>query len=95
MGEEILILDVKKTCGFADIFIIATANSRTQIKAISDYIEIKLKEDKEKPIAVDGILNTNWGVLDYGDIVIHVFIPETRSFYNLERLWGDAEIIKY
>lgn len=95
MGEETIILDVRNICSFTDLFILTSVNSRTQLKAVGDFIEIKLKGEGEYPINVDGTHNSNWGVLDYGDIVVHIFLPEARSYYDLERLWGDAKIIKY
>lgn len=75
---------------------IASVGSKTQLKAIGDHIELSLKSNYgERPYATDGLLNSNWGVIDYSDVVVHIFLPETRRFYELERLWGDGVAINW
>lgn len=92
-AEDIQVLGIKDLTIIADYFIIANGNSNTQTKALADEIEFKLKEKGITPARVEGYQGGNWIILDYSDIVIHVFYKETRNFYTLERLWSDAEQI--
>lgn len=85
-----VVLNVKKFTDIADYFLICSGDSERQVKAISDHIEGALKEEKEIPFSVEGLTYLNWVLLDYNDIVVHIFKQESRLFYNLERLWGDA-----
>ncbi|HEX9756661.1 MAG TPA: ribosome silencing factor [Nitrospiria bacterium] len=87
---EVVVLNVKKFTDIADYFLICSGDSERQVKAISDHIEGALKEEKEIPFSVEGLTYLNWVLLDYNDIVVHIFKQESRLFYNLERLWGDA-----
>lgn len=80
---------------FCDYFIIASANTSRHIKAISDEIESKLKEEGIKLWHTEGEKDAKWVLLDYGDCLVHLFEPETRRFYDLEGLWGDAPQIKF
>ena len=84
-------MDVHDVSGFADIFILATGDSELQIRAIHDAIRTSVKEETgERPWHVEGLEHSQWVLLDYVDLVIHVFNEEKRAFYSLERLWGDA-----
>ena len=74
----------------ADFFVVCSADSDTQVKAIADAIRDGLEELGEKPWHREGYSDANWILLDFVTVVIHVFHKETRSFYNLEKLWGDA-----
>jgi ribosome-associated protein len=77
----------------SDFFIICHANSKTQVDAISDSVEdVVRKVTGEKPIHVEGLENCFWVLMDYGDVVVHIFQQEYRTFYNLESLWADARI---
>ena len=90
-GENIVILDLRKVSSISDFFIIATGNSAVHVKAIADEIKDKLKkEDTIRPWHVEGYTAKKWILLDYVDIVVHVFDEETRSYYSLEKLWDDA-----
>ncbi len=90
-GRDIVVLDMHEVSGVADIFLIATGDSDQQIRAITDSVRVKLKETcHERPWHVEGTDHYQWVVLDYVDVVVHVFHPEKRDFYDLERLWGDA-----
>lgn len=93
-GHSITVVDLDKIPGAsASTFIIAEGNSTTQVSAIADHLEARLLKDaRMKPYNSDGFKNSEWIVLDYGDIWVHVFLPETRRHYNLEELWSDAEI---
>ena len=74
----------------ADYFIICTAGSSTQIKTLSDEVQKVLAEQGEEPLHVEGYRSGGWLLVDYGCIVVHLFLKETREFYSLERLWSDA-----
>tara|TARA_B100001109_G_C18864691_1_gene476361 strand:+ start:9312 stop:9689 length:378 start_codon:yes stop_codon:yes gene_type:complete len=93
-GENIRILDLKSVDGaVTDYFIICDANSSTQINAIKDSIEEEVRKTiGEKPWHIEGTTNLEWVLIDYVDVVAHVFNPEKRAFFNLEGLWADAEI---
>lgn len=90
---DILVLDLRKAGGFADYFLICTGSNSRQVRAIADGVEEALRLDGEKPAHVEGYRGSEWILLDYFDFIVHVFAPETRTFYALERLWGDAESI--
>ena len=92
-GENIISLDLRKIPeAVADFFVICEATSTTQVKAISDYIEVHLKELlDESPYRHEGHQGSQWILIDYVNIVIHVMLPETRKFYKLEEMWSDAE----
>ena len=77
----------------AKYFIICQGNSPTQIEAIAGSISDTVREDlKEKPINVAGLGNNQWVAIDYSDVLVHIFMPETREYYNLENLWEDAKL---
>ncbi len=89
-AEDIQVLEIKDLTIIADYFIIANGTSSTQTKSLADEVEYKLKEQGIVPERTEGYQGANWIILDYADIVVHVFYKETRNFYNLERLWKDA-----
>ncbi|MDE5871302.1 MAG: ribosome silencing factor [Muribaculaceae bacterium] len=92
-GHDITILDMSNVDGApTENFIICTGKSTTQVSSIADNVREEVqKQTGEKPINYDGYRNSQWIVIDYGDTMIHVFLPETRQFYRLEELWSDAE----
>ena len=90
-SKDITVLEVEKITSITDFIIICTSNSSTQTKAIVDHIRSRLKELGSIPLNIEGYSNLSWVLMDYGNIIIHVFLPEYRKFYNLERLWGDAK----
>lgn len=92
-ADDIKIIKIADLTIISDYFVIANGNSSTQTKAIADEIEFKMKEAGVSPLRTEGYQGANWIILDYGDIVVHVFYKETREFYNLERLWNDGEEI--
>jgi ribosome-associated protein len=95
-ATEIVILDLRKAAGFTDFFIICSAGNARQIRAVADHVwEVLHEEDGVKPAHVEGSDKTEWVLLDYFDFIVHVFAPETRAFYCLERLWGNADVIPY
>lgn len=74
---------------------IATGASRPQVRTLADHIEERLREVDRRPLRDEGRNEAEWVLLDYGDVVVHIFQPEPRDFYGLERLWGDAERIAW
>ena len=89
-GENIRIIRIDELTVIADYFIIANGSSTTQVKALADEVEFKLSEAGLEPKRTEGYQGANWIVLDYIDVVIHIFHKETRDFYDLERLWQDG-----
>lgn len=88
---EIVELDLRGILGYADYFVICTGNTDRQVKAIHDGIHIGMKQDHDLlPRRVEGLPQAHWVLMDYLDVVVHVFTPETREFYRLEQLWGEA-----
>ena len=92
-AEDIKVIKVGDLTVIADYFVIADGTSSTQTKALADEAEYKMKENGVVPNRVQGNNGSNWVIIDYGDIVVHVFSKEQRDFYNLERLWRDGEDI--
>lgn len=91
-GSNVKLINLIGVSTIADYFILCSGDSDTQVKAISDNIEKSLRDEGIKIWHKEGYSNLNWVLLDYVDVVVHIFKPETREFYNLEKLWGDAEI---
>lgn len=89
-GEDIVILNLKEICYFCDYFIICTANSQKQAQAISETIETSLKKLKLYPKGIEGLALCEWVLIDYIDFIVHIFNPESREHYSLEKLWGDG-----
>jgi ribosome-associated protein len=89
-AEDIVVLDLRGADGFTDYFVICTGQNPRQIKAIADAVEEMLRRDHVKPAHVEGYGHAEWVLLDYFDFIVHVFGKETRTFYGLERLWGNA-----
>ncbi|MDY0131088.1 MAG: ribosome silencing factor [Desulforegulaceae bacterium] len=88
--EGVIALDVSKLTSVADVFIIGSGRSVRQVKAIAGHVRRKLREKGKKSLNIDGENEGNWVLLDYGDVVIHLFLESTRRFYDLEGLWMDA-----
>lgn len=92
-AEDIRVLKVSDVTSLADYFILATGNSTTHVRALVDYLETDLTKRNFKPLRTEGYQTSLWTVLDYGAVVIHVFAEDTRHFYDLERLWQDAQTV--
>lgn len=90
-AEEIVVLNLKEICSFTDYFIICTATSQKQAQAICEEIRVNLKKKKLNPISIEGFTLGEWILMDYVDFVIHIFLPEVREHYGLEKLWGDGK----
>ena len=93
-GHNVLKIDLRKLDSrVADFFVICHASSTSQVSAICDFVEETVrKETGEKPLRIEGLGNCLWVLIDYGNVVVHIFIEEYRSFYSLESLWADAKI---
>ncbi|MFA7288344.1 MAG: ribosome silencing factor [Melioribacteraceae bacterium] len=92
-GTDIKILDLRKLSGISDYFLICSADSDRQVKAIADEVDKELSGEGIKCLHREGFESLNWVILDYFDVIVHVFKNETRQFYGLEKLWGDAPVI--
>ena len=92
-AANVVVLDLRPAEGFTDYFVIATGQNIRQIHAIADSIQDSLAERGVKPAHVEGGEKAGWILLDYFDFIVHIFSPESRSFYSLERLWGSAKRI--
>lgn len=90
-AQDIKVIKVRDLTIIADYFVIASGTSSTQTRALADEVEYQLKENGISPSQVQGNNGSNWIILDYCDIIVHVFSQETREFYSLERLWRDGE----
>lgn len=93
-GEDIKIIDISEISILADYFIIASGNNRNQVQALCDSVEEKLGKMGIIKKQIEGYDNGNWILVDYRDIVIHIFDKENRLFYNLERIWRDGKLIE-
>ncbi len=90
-GEDTVIIEVGLVLAITDAFVITSGRNTRQVKTIAEEVEARLKAEGDiKPLHVEGLGDSQWILLDYGDLVVHVFLDETREFYDLERLWSDA-----
>ena len=91
-AEEVVVLDLRKTGGFTDYFVICTGANARQMTAMADSVQDTLRQSVgQKPALAEGVVRSEWILLDYFNFVVHVFSRECRAFYGLERLWGNAE----
>jgi ribosome-associated protein len=88
---DLTLLDVRGIASFTDNFVICSGTSAPQNQAISDEIQLKLKDEGRAPSHIEGYRQAEWILMDYSDFVVHIFSPKTRAFYNLERLWRDGQ----
>ena len=88
--QNVTALDVRELTSYTDAIIIITASSARQLSAVAEHIYIKFKKKGKQALGVEGIKDSTWALLDFGDVIIHVFNPETRAFYDIEGLWSDA-----
>ena len=94
-GKDIKIIYVEEKTVITEYFVICTGNSSTQVKALVGEVEFKLEERGVSPYNVEGRDNNAWIVMDYSNVIVHVFSRESRDFYNLDKLYGDAEQIEF
>ncbi|MDH6310399.1 ribosome-associated protein [Dysgonomonas sp. PFB1-18] len=92
-ARNIVIVDMTQLPGtICQYFVICEGNTPMQVGAISDEIVDALKKKKERPLSIDGLREARWVGIDYGTVIVHVFLPELREFYNIEHLWADAKL---
>jgi ribosome-associated protein len=95
-GRDIVVLDLRGLTAFFDYFVIATGTSRRQLHAISEEIDHALEEGMgDRRLGIEGYGESRWILLDYGDVVVHLFDPETRAYYALENLWAQAKRVPF
>lgn len=87
---DLRVLHLEKVSDFTDFFLICSGTSERQVQAIADAVQERMREERVRPLHVEGYSRGQWVLLDYGDFVVHIFQEEPRRFYSLERLWGDA-----
>ena len=93
-AEDIVVLDIRELTSIGDFFIIASGGNTTLVKTLADELEDKLAAEGIEPRRIEGASSAMWILMDYGDVVVHIFYSEQRDFYCLERLWADAPKIK-
>jgi ribosome-associated protein len=89
-AADVVVLDMREASAIADYFLICTGGSERQVQAIADAIDEQMSRHGVVSLGVEGYREARWILMDYGDVVVHVFSPETRDFYDLERLWSSA-----
>jgi len=94
-AEDVVLLDLRKVTTMADFFVICTARSDVQVKAIADAVIDGAREEGIKAYHVEGLEGRTWVLIDFVDVVVHVFRSEARGYYQLERLWRDAEVEEF
>lgn len=87
-AEDITLLDISKVAGFTDFFVIASATNVRQMRALMDVLDEALGKKGIHPLRREGSIESGWVLLDYGQVIVHIFTPEERAYYNLEALWG-------
>ncbi len=93
-ASDVVVLDLRSTPAFTDFFVLCSGQNQRQVKAIADAVEESLRASKVRPAHVEGYQRADWVLMDFFSFIVHVFTPQTRAFYALERLWGDAERIE-
>jgi ribosome-associated protein len=91
---DVVVLDLRNTPAFTDFFVLCSGLSQRQVKAVADGVEEALRAVKVRPAHVEGYDRAEWILMDFFTFIVHIFTPQTRAFYSLERLWGDAERIE-
>jgi ribosome-associated protein len=95
-GDETVVIEVGEVLAITDAFVITSGRNTRQVKTIAEEVEARLKaEGGIRPLRIEGLGDSQWILIDYGDLVVHVFLDETREYYNLERLWSDAPRVEW
>jgi ribosome-associated protein len=92
-ATDVVVLDLRHTPAFTDFFVLCSGQNARQVKAIADAVEEALRAAKVRPAHIEGYERAEWVLMDFFNFIVHVFVPQTREFYSLERLWGDAHRI--
>lgn len=92
-AQDITLLKIEELTVLSDYFVIASASSTTQLKALAGEVEYELEQIGVKPLHIEGYDSASWILLDFGSVVVHLFLKDSRMFYSLERLWSDAQEI--
>lgn len=93
-AQDVISIDVRGKTEVADYYVVASGRSMTQTRALIEHVEYEMDKEGIAPSRRDGIREGRWAVLDYGDVIVHIFNDETRLFYHLENLWGDEKNIE-
>jgi ribosome-associated protein len=93
-AQDVVVLDLREVTSFTDYFVICSGTNARQNQAISDEVYLQLKKGGELPVSLEGYEHAEWILQDYGDFVVHVFLPQTREFYDLERLWRHGKPVQ-
>ena len=93
-AADVVLLDLRNTPAFTDFFVLCSGQNTRQVKAIADAVEETLRTARVRPSHIEGYDRAEWILMDYFTFIVHVFTPQTRAFYSLERLWGDADRIE-
>jgi len=94
-ASDILLLDIREITTIADYFVICSGNNARQLQAIADAVDDALRQQKARLLNREGVAETGWLLLDFGDVIIHIFGPKEREYYRIERLWNDAKTVVY
>lgn len=93
-GEDILLLDIQEVAAFTDYFVLCSGPSERTLKALAQEVQMKLKsEDLRKAMSVEGDPEGGWILVDYGDVILHIFSPAVRTYYQLEELWNEGKVL--
>lgn len=92
-AEDLLVLDVSRLSSFADYFVICSGKSSRQVQGIADNLEMSLRQRGIRPAGIEGSREGHWILMDYGDVIVHIFYEPVRLFYDLESLWSEAKRI--
>lgn len=93
-AHDVLILSVAKLTSVADYLVLCSGESERQVRAIADHIDSELASQRVPPLSIEGASNANWILMDFSDVVVHVFRTDIRNHYGLEKLWGDAKRVR-
>ena len=94
-ASDVILLDIREVTTFADYFVICSGSNRRQIQAIADAIDEELGEQGTKALHREGVAEAGWILLDFGDVIVHIFGPKEREYYRLESLWSEAKTVVY
>ncbi len=94
-AENMVLLDVRGLCGFTDFMLIISGRSSRQVQALAEHVRGEAKKLSLLPLGLEGLNQGRWVVLDYGDVVVHIFLEEVRAYYDLEGIWSEAPLFEW